>query len=65
MTTKTTCQKCSGSGEYHLQRYANGKPTVIIEACYACQGKGEQDASDRARNRVYWRHAVSRAMSCG
>ena len=46
------CPKCDGSGEYGTGTQAS--------YCYACKGKGWQDAADERRNATYYRHHPSK-----
>ena len=51
------CFKCSGSGKFYSGGMVlNGVYTGKVGPCYGCRGKGWQSPSDKARNRVYWRH---------
>jgi hypothetical protein len=56
-----TCYKCGGSGKFYLpgpgpmgNAVVNGAYQGKTDICFACQGKGKQDDTDRTRCHFYW-----------
>jgi hypothetical protein len=50
------CWKCGGSGLFYMGgAVVNGRYTGQTGPCFACEGKGKQDDTDRLRNHYYWR----------
>jgi hypothetical protein len=59
VTGDNTCYKCMGSGLYFMGGMVlNGRYTGKTGPCYACDGKGIQNAKDRIRCHFYWHRKV-------
>lgn len=59
VTGDDKCFKCMGSGLYFMGGMVlNGRYTGKTGPCYACDGKGIQNAKDRIRCHYYWHRKI-------
>lgn len=60
--TRTTCDRCQGTGIYAWGGTVNGK-SVHTGDCYRCEGHGTQGQDDYRRNYGHTLHMIASAIA--